>query len=569
MSGGAEPDASRGGSRLAALARLADELGAPTLAAEARAVAERLGEGRFYVVCVGQFKRGKSTLLNALIGEPVLPTGVVPVTSVVTVIRYGEHLAARVRHDSGDWEECEPQALATYVSEEQNPGNQKGIAGVEVFAPSAVLESGLCFVDTPGIGSVSAANTETARAFVPHVDAALIVLGGDPPIAGDELALIEDIARMTSTLVVVLNKADRLPDAERAEALRFTERVLAERLGRPVEPIYQVSATESLSGKGPPRDWDGFAGRLAALARISGADLVRAAERRETAALAERLQREIDERDAALRRPLEDSESRIEVLRRVVAAAGVSLDDLGHRLAGAQARLSQRFAEERNRFFWRARSGALGDLAAAMHDDEASAPALRTRSVELALEIAGRWLDRWRQEQEPRVEALYREVTARFVELVNGFQASLAAMPELAALPLPPLSPGLKARSRLCYAEMLTAAPVSAAARLLDLVAPRALQWRAIERAAGRYLERLLEVNSARVTNDFEARVAESRGELEAELRARLQELVEPAVRALENARHAHTAGAAAIGAELQRLERLRARLSAARVEAA
>jgi hypothetical protein len=191
MSGGPEPDASLGSGGLAALARLAEELGAPTLAAEARAVAERLGEGRFYVVCVGQFKRGKSTLLNALIGEPVLPTGVVPVTSVVTVIRHGERLAARVRHDSGDWEECEPQALATYVTEEQNPGNEMGVAGVEVFAPSALLESGLCLVDTPGIGSVSATNTETARAFVPHVDAALIVLGGDPPIAGDELALIE------------------------------------------------------------------------------------------------------------------------------------------------------------------------------------------------------------------------------------------------------------------------------------------------------------------------------------------------------------------------------------------
>jgi ABC-type transport system involved in cytochrome bd biosynthesis fused ATPase/permease subunit len=116
---------------------------------------------------------------------------------------------------------------------------------------------------------------------------------------------------------------------------------------------------------------------------------------------------------------------------------------------------------------------------------------------------------------------------------------------------------------------MLGAAPVSTAARLLDFVVPRAWRRRAIERAAGRYLERLLEVNSARVTNDFEARVFESRRQLEAELRARLQELVESAVRALESARPARAAGAAAIGAELERLERLRAQLSTARVEAA
>jgi GTPase SAR1 family protein len=569
MSGGAEPDASRRGVGLLALARLADELCAPTLAVEARAVAERLSEGRFYMVCVGQFKRGKSTLLNAFIGEPVLPTGVVPVTSVVTVIRHGERLAARVRYDSGDWEECEPRTLATCVTEEQNPGNEKGVAGVEVFAPSALLESGLCLVDTPGIGSVSAANTETARAFVPHVDAALIVLGADPPIAGDELALIEDIARVTTTLVVVLNKADRLPDAERAEALRFTERVLAERLGRPVDRIFQVSATERLSGMGPARDWDALADRLATLARMSGADLVRAAERRETAALVERVLRDIAEREAALRCPLEDSASRIEALRRAVADTEASLEDLAHRLAAAQTRLSHRFAEERNRFFVRALPAAVGELATAIHGDEASGPALRPRAIDLALDIAARWLDRWRQEQEPRVEVLYREATARFVELVNGFQASLAAVPELAALPLFPFQPGLRARSRMRYAEMLAAAPVSAAARLLDLVGPRALRRRAIARDAGRYLERLLEVNSARVTNDFEARIAESRAQLEGELRARLRELVESAERAVERARLARAAGAAATGAELQRLGQLRAQILAARVEAA
>jgi predicted GTPase len=569
MSGVAEPDAPGEGWGLAALARLSDELGASALAAEARAVAERLGEGRFYVVCVGQFKRGKSTLLNALIGESVLPTGIVPVTSVVTVIRHGERLAARVRHESGHWQACDPRTLAAYVSEEQNPGNQKGVAGVEVFAPSAVLESGLCLVDTPGIGSVSAANTETARAFVPHVDAALVVLGGDPPIAGGELALIADIARATPTLVVVLNKADRLSDAERMEALRFTERVLAEHLGRPVTPIYQVSATESVSGRGPRRDWDALVRRLAVLAPVSGANLLQAAERRETTALGMRLLREIDERRAALRRPLEDSEARIEVLRRVVAAAGVSLDDLGHRLAAVHARLSRGLLEERNRFLSRARAGALGDLVAAIAGEEASGPALRSRCVELALDIAGRWLDRERLEQEPRVEARYREAMARFIELVNEAQASLAAMPELAVLPRLSLWPGLRARSRVCYAEMLGAAPVSTAARLLDFVVPRAWRRRAIERAAGRYLERLLEVNSARVTNDFEARVFESRRQLEAELRARLQELVESAVRALESARPARAAGAAAIGAELERLERLRAQLSTARVEAA
>jgi ribosome biogenesis GTPase A len=82
------------------LAALAAEFGAEEIASATRSIAERISEGRFYVACVGQFKRGKSTLLNALIGHSVLPTAVVPVTAVPTIIRYGECLTARVRFQS-------------------------------------------------------------------------------------------------------------------------------------------------------------------------------------------------------------------------------------------------------------------------------------------------------------------------------------------------------------------------------------------------------------------------------------------------------------------------------------
>lgn len=83
--------------RLERLADLATRAGASPLARDARELSARLAEGRFYVACFGQFKRGKSTLLNALLGEELLPVGVVPVTAVVTVLRHGVQRAARVR----------------------------------------------------------------------------------------------------------------------------------------------------------------------------------------------------------------------------------------------------------------------------------------------------------------------------------------------------------------------------------------------------------------------------------------------------------------------------------------
>jgi hypothetical protein len=86
-----------GASRLLRLGRLAQELGADPVAEQVVELAARVFEGRLYVACVGQFKRGKSTLLNALVGEEVVPTGFIPVTAVPTVIRFGDKLHARVR----------------------------------------------------------------------------------------------------------------------------------------------------------------------------------------------------------------------------------------------------------------------------------------------------------------------------------------------------------------------------------------------------------------------------------------------------------------------------------------
>ncbi len=124
-----------GDAALLRLAAIADEFGAEHTSGDARSVAERVAEGRFYVACVGQFKRGKSTLINALIGASVLPAGVVPVTTVPTVIRHGDHRQARIRFQAKGWSAVPLDKLDEYVSEDKNPENAKAVAGVEVFFP--------------------------------------------------------------------------------------------------------------------------------------------------------------------------------------------------------------------------------------------------------------------------------------------------------------------------------------------------------------------------------------------------------------------------------------------------
>ena len=245
-----------GALRLLRLADLAQELEAEPVAEEARELAARVAEGRFYVACVGQFKRGKSSLLNALVGHQVVPTGFIPVTAVPTVIRFGDELSARVRTRDGTWREVALADLKEYVTEEFNPENKKGVDGAEVFVPSPLLSSGMCFVDTPGLGSVFTGNTATTQAFIPHINAALVVVGADPPIAGEELALVEAVGLQVQDLILVINKADRTTDPERAAAAKFTREILEKRLHRPMGEVLEVSAAERMDGSGPLRDWD-------------------------------------------------------------------------------------------------------------------------------------------------------------------------------------------------------------------------------------------------------------------------------------------------------------------------
>lgn len=521
-------------SRLDAIAGLARDAGADAVAEDARELAARVADRRFHVACVGQFKRGKSTLLNALVGDALLPAGVLPVTAVVTVLRHGPR-QVRIRVESG-WREIPPATLAEWVTEAQNPGNAKGVRGVEVLAPSPLLASGMCLVDTPGLGSIFAANTAATRAFVPHVDASLVVLGADPPISGEELALVEAVGREVRHLVVVLNKADRLSDADNAEAARFAERVLTERLGGPVGPIFQVSATQRLAGTGPARDWDAM---VAALRRLSGdaASVLAGAEERGTGRLLDRLAAELAEQRGALERPRAGSERRIAALRGAVAEAERALGDLGHLFRAEEERLERAYGEWRDRFLARP---AL-----------AATPATRDEARAAAHDA----LDAWRRETEPAAEELYAAAAARFVELANGFVARLREVSGLEGLPDElPARIGFGARPGFHFNDLPH----------VSLPGPLATRQRR-ERAAAAFLRRLLETNSARVMNDWRDRVLESRRQLEAELRARLRALVTSAERALERAAAVHAAGAEATAAALAQVHALEQRAVALR----
>ena len=557
-----------GASRLSGLGRLAQELGAESVSEEASELAERVSEGRFYVACVGQFKRGKSTLLNALVGHAVVPTGFVPVTAVPTVIRFGDELHARVRMHDGSWQDIGMSDLKEYVTEELNPENKRGVDGAEVFVPSQLLSSGMCFVDTPGLGSVFTGNTATTQAFIPHIDAALVVVGADPPIAGEELALLESIGTQVQDLILVINKADRTTDPERAAAAKFTREVLEKRLHRPMGEVFEVSAAERLERQGPLRDWGKLLASLHDLVEDSGRNLVRAACDRGLLRLSEQLLAIISEDREALLRPVEESERRIELMKETINDAERSMRELSFLFMAEQHRISDIFGDRHKRFF----SSAWSDSELEFNRDLTSVPLgfgphYRRRVMHLAQKISRCKVMPWLKPEQEEGERQYGAVATRFVEMGNNFLKKLAGagLSELTRMPhaLDP-EKGLRVRSRFVFEDFIgTAQPPSPLRWLADVFLPLVGARKVITNEAREFLRHLLEINSARVQNDVLNRIQDSRGRLEAEIRKLLHEVSRIAEQALDRARKVKEEGTPAVQSAIARLNRIERDVSA------
>jgi ribosome biogenesis GTPase A len=550
------------------VAALAEQVGDVAVAAEAEALGARLEEGRFFVACVGQFKRGKSTLINALLGEEILPVGVVPVTSAVTIVRHGRERRARVVRAKGGSEDIPIARLSLYVSEQHNPENTKEVVAVEAFLPCPLLESGMCLVDTPGLGSVFEGNSAVTRRFVPHIDAVLAVLGADPPISADELALLDQISQQTTVLLVVINKADRLDAAELDEARDFVVQVLSKRLGRHSMRIFEVSAAERLREGKATRDWQQLHDELAALPERAGKHALRGAEERGLRRFCDELLFNLGEQEGALSRPAEESSRRLEHLRACIAEADRALADLAPLFRAEQERMIATLRVQREQFLEAVRREAAAELAAELAAANLSRAAIRRHAMDLAGTIAHSKLAAWCREIEPRADELYANVMRRFVDLTSELLGRLRSSgePILAALPPELVADiGLTARPRFFFHEMLARAASGPADWLASRVLSRRAAIAAATRDAGEYLDRLLDTNTARLTNDLAERVVESRRKLESEIRRQLRGLVSNAENAIRRAEQTRAAGEDSIRHELSRIAALRARVMSLR----
>jgi hypothetical protein len=187
----------------------------PDLDARLAAARDRVLGDRTRVLVVGEFKQGKSLLVNGLVGAPVCPSLDDVATAVPTVVRHAETVSTTLVRPGGERVDVPPDDLADHVCEQGNPGNREGWDHAEVGIPRAFLAGGLEIVDTPGVGGLSSVHGAATTGMLPSAHAVLLVSDAAQEYTAPELEFLRHAASVCPNVVCVVTKTDLYPQWRR------------------------------------------------------------------------------------------------------------------------------------------------------------------------------------------------------------------------------------------------------------------------------------------------------------------------------------------------------------------
>ncbi len=213
-----------------------------------RRQSEKIKNTEFHVVVIGQFKRGKSTLINYFLGSDILPTGVIPITSIITRIKYALTPKAAIHYKDHQIAEIDIRQIDEYISEQKNPKNSKNVDIIEIYYPSEILKNGVVLIDTPGIGSIHKHNTEEAYRYLPEADAAIFLTSSDAPVGELEMEFLQDAKEYFNKIFFLQNKIDYLSPEEKNESIAFSREMISNVLGSEMK-LYPISAKQAYKAK--------------------------------------------------------------------------------------------------------------------------------------------------------------------------------------------------------------------------------------------------------------------------------------------------------------------------------
>jgi GTP-binding protein EngB required for normal cell division len=483
-----------------------------------------LKKNRFNLAVLGQTKRGKSSFINALLGARILPTGVLPLTSVITRVTYGENPSAKIFYETGESEQIAVECLYEYITEAGNPGNTKQVASAEVAYPSQFLSMGVDLIDTPGIGSTRRHNTSTTEDYLAEVDAGIAVLSVDPAITAVESDFFRRLRQDVPKLLFVVNKTDIATPEEVEEVVWFLENELRNHVGVKKPEVFALSARQVIKEmlkEAPlaPNGMDRLMARLRhfaveekeqALFQSVAIDLLRiAGTLRFVSMVGERARlmrgEEMASRQSALEEAVARSDQELKDLRHLLREDTATLivrieNDLKEHIATTAPRVHNRLNKLRNQQPSKNRKLLSALLDRFMLDE-----------VEAVFED-------WRAQEDERIHMELAALTRRFVDRTNIVLERLEnAAGDLFDVPVAPVAvaSSLTVESRLRYS---TDPLFQHWHDKLIFALPKSLMHRLV---FGRMLSRIdaeLSRNAGRIREDYLERLEKSVATFETEL---------------------------------------------------
>lgn len=402
----------------------------------------RLRERQLHLAVLGQFKRGKSTLINALLGDPLLPDGVLPVTAVPIFLYAGPEPHLEIyRGSSQNPESHAISALPDFVTEQGNPQNRKDVSRVNLYYPAPLLQKSIILIDTPGIGSIHENNTETTLRFLPRCDAAILVFSADPPITATEVEFIRALQPHIAHAFFVLNKVDYLAPEEVTRAVQFLQDALKDVLNFQTQEVFALSARQGLAArqKDDADAWkasgvERFAAHLAAFAEGQQGAVLAQAIRQKACALIDEAGHLLALRREAMQLPLRELDQKIAAFQDYAGAARRQREEIEDRLAGDEKRLNRRIETTAAALRQRAAKALNKQIA----ELELSLP--REEWVAQAKAITADFFDQtretWRQEIGEELEATLSDRAREILALREQLRHDAADLLHIAHVPL-------------------------------------------------------------------------------------------------------------------------------------
>lgn len=236
--------------RFEQLANVAEGVGMNTLARDIRTTRiPKLEAERFHLVVLGEFNHGKSTFVNALLGQEILPTGITPTTASINHVVWAANPTARVMLLTGESQYLDPSLLKDWVT--VAGGRAAEVNYVELGYPSDLLQNNVVLVDTPGVNDLNEQRAEVTYGYVPRADAVVFLLDAGQALKDSEREFLRSrvLENARDRLIFVLGKMDMLSTDEKVAVTDYVKKNLAAMMPDPV--LFPLSARDWAKSKDP------------------------------------------------------------------------------------------------------------------------------------------------------------------------------------------------------------------------------------------------------------------------------------------------------------------------------